>query len=63
MIDTSDKAAIATAAVLSIRYHEQLTPEQKKDIETYLPTKWNNRGNYSKRVKSNSQYLKIKELI
>ena len=59
----ADKAAIATAAVLSIRYHEQLTPEQKKDIETYLPTKWNNRGNYSKRVKSNSQYLKIKELI
>ena len=57
-----DKSAIATAAVLSIRYHEQLTPEQKKDIETYLPTKWNNRSNYSDRVKSNSQYLKIKEL-
>jgi hypothetical protein len=58
----ADKSAIATAAVLSIRYHEQLTPEQKKDIETYLPTKWNNRSNYSNRVKSNSQYLKIKEL-
>ena len=58
----ADKAAIATAAVLSIRYHEQLTPEQKKDVETYLPTKWNNRSNYSNRVKSNSQYLKIKEL-
>lgn len=58
----ADKAAIATAAVLSIRYHEQLTPKQKKDIETYLPTKWNNRSNYSNRVKSNSQYLKIKEL-
>jgi len=58
----ADKSAIATAAVLSIRYHEQLTPEQKKDIETYLPTKWNNRSNYSDRVKSNSQYLKIKEL-
>lgn len=58
----ADKSAIATAAVLSIRYHEQLIPEQKKDIETYLPTKWNNRSNYSDRVKSNSQYLKIKEL-
>ena len=58
----ADKSAIVTAAVLSIRYHEQLTPEQKKDIETYLPTKWNNRSNYSDRVKSNSQYLKIKEL-
>ena len=57
-----DKSAIATAAILAIRYHEQLTPEQKKDIETYLPTKWNNRSNYSSRVKSNSQYLKIKEL-
>jgi hypothetical protein len=58
----ADKAAIATAAILAIRYHEQLTPEQKKDIETYLPTKWNNRSNYSARVKTNSQYLKIKEL-
>lgn len=57
-----DKSAIATAAILSIRYHEQLTPEQKKDIETYLPTKWNNRSNYSKRVKENSKYLTIKEL-
>jgi len=57
-----DKSAIATAAILAIRYQEQLTPEQKKDIETYLPTKWNNRGNYSSRVKTNSQYLKIKEL-
>ena len=58
----ADKAASATAAILSIRYHEQLTPAQKKNIETYLPTKWNNRPNYSNRVKSNSQYLKIKEL-
>ena len=57
-----EKAAISTAAILAIRYHEQLTSEQKKDIETYLPTKWNNRGNYSSRVKTNSQYLKIKEL-
>ena len=40
----------------------KFTPEQKKNIETYLPTKWNNRSNYSYRVKTNSQYLKIKEL-
>jgi len=57
-----EKSAIATASILAIRYHEQLTPTQKKDIETYLPTKWNNRSNYSSRVKTNSQYLKIKEL-
>jgi len=25
-----EKSAIATAAILAIRYHEQLTPEQKK---------------------------------
>lgn len=58
----ADKSAIATAAILAIRYHEQLTPEQKKNIETYLPTKWNSRYNYSSRVKANSKYLKIKEL-
>jgi hypothetical protein len=58
----ADKSAVATAAILAIRYHEQLTPEQKKDIDTYLPIKWNNRGNYSARVKTNSQYLTIKEL-
>jgi hypothetical protein len=57
-----EKAAIATAATLAVRYQEQLTPEQKKDIETYLPTKWNNRSNYSSRVKTNSKYLTIKEL-
>ena len=57
-----EKSAISTAAILSIRYQEQLTPEQKKDIETYLPTKWNNRSNYNSRVKNNSRYLKIKEL-
>lgn len=56
------KAAIATAAILAIRFQEQLTPEQKKDIETYLPKKWNNKSNYSDRVKSNSRYLTIKEL-
>jgi hypothetical protein len=57
-----EKSAIATAAILAIRYHEQLTPEQKKDIDTYLPKKWNTRPNYAQRVKENSKYLKIKEL-
>lgn len=57
-----NKAAIATTAILAIRYQEQLTPEQRKNIETYLPKKWNNRDNYSDRVKTNSKYLTIKEL-
>lgn len=57
-----EKSAIATAAILAIRYHEQLTPEQKKDIEKYLPNKWNKRANYSSRVKENSQFLTVKEL-
>ena len=52
-----EKAAIATATVLAIRYNEQLTPSQKKDMWTYLPTKWNKRSNYSSRVKSNARFL------
>jgi len=51
------KAAIATATVLGIRYNEQLTPSQKKEMWTYLPTKWNKRSNYSSRVKSNARFL------
>lgn len=57
-----EKAAMATMVILGIRYHEQLTPSQKKDILTNLPKTWNHRENYSDRVKSNSQYLKIKQL-
>jgi hypothetical protein len=45
-----------------MRYNNQLTDKEKQDLETYLPKKWNNRANYSDRVKTNSQYLKIKEL-
>ena len=56
------KAAIGTAVVLGIRYNQQLTPKEKKDILTNLPKKWNNRGNYSDRVKNNSSYLKISQL-
>jgi len=56
------KAAITTVAILGIRYNEQLTDEQKKDVWRYLPTKWNNRSNYADRVKSNSKYLSLKQL-
>ena len=57
-----EKAAIATAVVLGIRYNEQLTPTQKKNPMRYLPTKWNNRDNYAKRVKENSKYLGVEQL-
>lgn len=55
-------AALATVGILAMRYNNQLTDKEKQDLETYLPKKWNNRANYSDRVKTNSQYLKIKEL-
>lgn len=54
-------AAIATTAILAMRYNNQLTSEQKQDIETYLPKTWNNRKNYSDRVKFNSRYLTVKQ--
>ena len=55
-------AALATVAILASRYNNQLTNKEKQNLETYLPKKWNIRPNYSDRVKSNSQYLIIKEL-
>lgn len=58
----SKDAAIATVAILATRYNNQLTDKEKQDLETYLPKKWNLRANYSDRVKSNSQYITIKEL-
>jgi LysM repeat protein len=58
----AEKAAIATTAVLAIRYNQQLTDDQKKDIWTNLPTKWNTRANYGSRVKNNSKYLTFKQL-
>ena len=57
-----EKAATATTAILAIRYSQQLTDDQKKDIWKHLPTKWNSRGNYAKRVKNNSKYLTFKQL-
>lgn len=58
----AEKSAIATTAILALRYSQQLTEDQKKDIWKYLPTKWNSRGNYAKRVKNNSKYLTFKQL-
>lgn len=57
-----EDSAIATVAILVARYNNQLTDEEKQDLETYLPKKWNLRSNYADRVKSNSQYITIKEL-
>ena len=57
-----EKAAIGTTAVLGMRYNQQLTSEQKKDIWKNLPSKWNKRGNYGDRVKSNSRYLTFQQL-
>lgn len=59
---TPKNAAIATAVILGIRYNNQLTPIEKENLLETLPTKWNNRDNYSDRVNSNSRYLTIKEL-
>jgi hypothetical protein len=57
-----EKAAMGTAAVLAVRYNEQLTSEQKKDMWKYLPKKWNTRDNYPERVKQNSSYLNFQQL-
>jgi len=56
------KSAIATAAVLGIRYNQQLKPSQKRDMWKHLPGKWNNRKNYSDRVFQNSRYLTFEQL-
>ncbi len=57
-----EKSAIATATILGIRYNEQLTADQKKDVWKNLPSKWNNRSNYASRVKRNSRYLQFEQL-
>jgi hypothetical protein len=53
------KAAIGTATILGIRYNQQLTEKDKKDIWKNLPKKWNVRENYPDRVKENSKYIQI----
>ena len=55
------KAAIATATILGVRYNEQLTSDQKKDLWNNLPSKWNKRGNYGDRVKANAEYLNFEQ--
>ena len=54
-----EKAAIGTAVVLGVRYNQQLTSDQKKDLWTYLPTKWNTRDNYADRVKNNARFVSV----
>jgi LysM repeat protein len=55
------KAAMGTAVILGIRYNQQLTSEEKKNMWKYLPTKWNKRTNYADRVKNNAQYLTFRQ--
>lgn len=55
------KAATATAVILGVRYNEQLTGDQKKDVWKHLPTKWNKRSNYGTRVKNNARFLKFEQ--
>jgi len=57
----TSNAALATAVVLGIRYNQQLTAEQKKDIWKSLPKTWNTRANYAYRVKNNSKYLILEQ--
>lgn len=56
-----EKAAVATAAILGVRYNEQLTTEQKKDMVKYLPKTWNRRENYADRVQKNSRFMTMEE--
>ena len=56
-----EKAAIGTVALLGVRYNQQLTDNQKRDIWSHLPSKWNRRGTYGDRVKQNASYLNFKE--
>ena len=55
------KSAIATAAILAVRYNQQLGPEAKKDIWNTLPSKWNSGAHYGDVVKSRSKYLDFEQ--
>jgi hypothetical protein len=57
------KAALGTTVVLGIRYNQQLTDKQKKDIWTTLPKTWNTRDNYASRVLDNSKYLNLEQKV
>lgn len=56
------KAAIGTMVLLANRYKFQLDNKEKLDIMSNLPKTWNNRGNYSDRVKSSSKYISLSEM-
>jgi hypothetical protein len=58
-----DGAALATLGILAARYNNQLTDEERKDPMANLPKKWNVRKNYPDRVKSNSRFITVKELV
>jgi hypothetical protein len=55
------KAAIGTALILGIRYNEQLKSDQKANIWENLPSKWNNKSNYARRIKFNSAPVFVSE--
>tara|TARA_R110000765_G_scaffold133200_1_gene231908 strand:+ start:195 stop:4109 length:3915 start_codon:yes stop_codon:yes gene_type:complete len=56
------KSAIATASILAVRYNQQLSASDKKDMWNILPFKWNpGRSNYATRVKDNSKYLDFEQ--
>ncbi|MEX0597995.1 MAG: SET domain-containing protein, partial [Candidatus Paceibacterota bacterium] len=57
------QAALGTAVILGIRYNQQLTDKEKKDVWNNLPKKWNTRDNYSKRVTENSKYLNLSQKV
>lgn len=56
------KAAKGTAMLLAIRYNQELSEKQKKDIWKNLPKKWNRASNYPTRVKDNSKSLQFGQL-
>jgi hypothetical protein len=58
-----DGSALATLGILAARYNNQLTSEEKKDPMENLPKKWNVRKNYPDRVKLNSRFITVKELV
>ena len=58
-----EKAALGTTIVLGVRYNQQLTDEEKKNIWNTLPKKWNKRKNYASRVLNNSKYLILEQKV
>tara|TARA_R110000796_G_scaffold185_7_gene754 strand:+ start:7836 stop:13556 length:5721 start_codon:yes stop_codon:yes gene_type:complete len=57
-----EKAAIATTTILGIRYNEQLTSDEKKDIWANLPGTWNNKQDYELGVQRRAKDLSFEQL-